>query len=444
MADFPSTHTFTGDGSTRIFPVSSEIKGNNYVRIEINDTPFLDTTKFDIINNSIVFATDSIPALNDAITIKVAESVEAIGNLGITTNTDLVAESINDVNTVADNITSVTTTATNIADINTVATNIAKIIIDADNIADINTVADNIAQLITHANTVYLDDAQTLTNKTIADLSNTVMADALHIGAKATEAISKGQAARITGYNLGTGDLEVALADQSLGQVATGIMAEDVTVGQVGMLHFTGVITDMDTSSWNEGDILYVNGGGTLTNVEPTTGIKQPIAYVLRKNANNGAIQLNATYPKQDADDVAYDASNTVKDVLDTKYDSTDLNVTVQAYDADTAKTDVTQTYTAPQRGTVTVANDGVFNQATSNKYSCTPTGAVTLTFNNMANGQGGTIKLDNSSGQIITAHANTKVDANFLTTISTAGIYYLGYESTDTEVYVWNSGALS
>ena len=107
-------------------------------------------------------------------------------------------------------------------------------------------------------------------------------------------------------------------------------------------------------------------------------------------------------------------------------------------------KANTINTFTAPQRGTVTVDNDGSFDLAVTNKFSCTPTATFALTFTNMANGQGGTIKLDNTSGQIITAHANTKVDANFLTTISTAGIYYIGYESTDTEVYVWNTGALS
>ena len=111
---------------------------------------------------------------------------------------------------------------------------------------------------------------------------------------------------------------------------------------------------------------------------------------------------------------------------------------------ADLADKTATNTYTAPQRGAVTVDNDGSFDLSVTNKFSCTPTALFTLTFTNMANGQGGTIKLDNSGGYVITADTNTKVDANFLTTVSTAGVYYLGYESTDTEVYVWNTGALS
>lgn len=160
------------------------------------------------------------------------------------------------------------------------------------------------------------DDVQTIINKTIADLSNDVHANVTHLAAKATEPILKGQAVVVTGYNVGLGALNVALANQSTG-VATAIAGEDIDTGVTGMIHLSGVLEDIDTTgatlsaggleTWNEADILYVGNGGYLTNVEPTTGITQPVAYVLRKNVNNGAIQLNVTYPKQQAYDVRYD-----------------------------------------------------------------------------------------------------------------------------------------
>ena len=112
---------------------------------------------------------------------------------------------------------------------------------------------------------------------------------------------------------------------------------------------------------------------------------------------------------------------------------------TVQAYDADTAKLDTDQSWTGSQRGTVVVDNDGSFDMNGGNNFKSTPTGAVTLTFTNITNGQSGFILLVNS-GQTISAHANTKVDANLLATVTAAGTYLIGYFSDGTNVYLTNS----
>ena len=149
---------------------------------------------------------------------------------------------------------------------------------------------------------------QTLTNKTIIDYTNTVHADAVHARAKATENILKGQAVVITGYNTGEAALEIALADNTTG-VATGIAYENISTGNFGLIISAGILENVDTSAFSEGVILYVNGSGNLTPTEPSTGFAQPIAYVLRSNANSGALQILADYPKQDAADVRYSNS---------------------------------------------------------------------------------------------------------------------------------------
>jgi len=123
---------------------------------------------------------------------------------------------------------------------------------------------------------------------------------------------------------------------------------------------------------------------------------------------------------------------------------STDIGSTVQAYDADTAKTDVAQTFTISQRGTVTTDNDLSFNMATTNNFKCTPTGTGSLTFTNITAGQSGFILLVNSGGYTISAAATTKVSTTALATISAAGTYLLSYFSDGTSVYVVNSGALA
>lgn len=109
----------------------------------------------------------------------------------------------------------------------------------------------------------------------------------------------------------------------------------------------------------------------------------------------------------------------------------------VQAYDADTAKTDVAQTFSASQRGTVTADNDLSFDLSVTNNFSCTPTGTGTLTFTNHTAGQSGFILLDNSSGYAISAAATTKINAADLSAISAAGTYVLSYFDNGTNTYV-------
>ncbi|MCK4609430.1 MAG: hypothetical protein KAT71_08105 [Gammaproteobacteria bacterium] len=151
--------------------------------------------------------------------------------------------------------------------------------------------------------TVILDDAGNITGATIDDYTNTIHADALHFRVKATELIARGQPLAVTGYNVGESALEVALADNTTG-VGNGLAEVDMANGAFGMMMQSGHLENLDTSSWTEGDILYVNGSGVLTDTEPTTGFAQPIAFVLRSHATTGALQVNADYPKQDASDV--------------------------------------------------------------------------------------------------------------------------------------------
>jgi len=126
-------------------------------------------------------------------------------------------------------------------------------------------------------------------------------------------------------------------------------------------------------------------------------------------------------------------------------YDATivvdaDIGSTVQAYDADTAKTDVDQSWTGSQRATLVVDNDGSFDMNLGQNFKCTPSGTFTLTFTNIANGQSGFLLLINTGGHTVSAHSTTKVDANLLSTVTTAGTYLVSYLSDGTNVYLTNS----
>lgn len=120
------------------------------------------------------------------------------------------------------------------------------------------------------------------------------------------------------------------------------------------------------------------------------------------------------------------------------------IGVTVQGYDADTAKLDVDQSWSGSQRGAVTTDNDGSFDMNAGNNFSCTPSGGFTLTFTNITAGQSGYVLLINTGGHAITAASSTKVGASTLSTISAAGTYLLSYLSNGTNVYVTASGALA
>jgi len=101
---------------------------------------------------------------------------------------------------------------------------------------------------------------------------------------------------------------------------------------------------------------------------------------------------------------------------------------------------DVDQSWTGSQRATLVVDNDGSFDMDGANNFKCTPAGNFTLTFTNITDGQSGYILLINTGGHTVSAHANSKVDANLLATVTAAGTYLVSYLSDGTNVYLTNS----
>jgi len=112
----------------------------------------------------------------------------------------------------------------------------------------------------------------------------------------------------------------------------------------------------------------------------------------------------------------------------------------VQAFDADTAKTDTDQAWTGSQRATAVTDNDGSYDMDAGQNFITTPSGATTITFTNITDGQSGFIKLINSGGETISLHTNSKGDANIASTVSTTGTYLLSYFSDGTDVWLTNS----
>lgn len=87
--------------------------------------------------------------------------------------------------------------------------------------------------------------------------------------------------------------------------------------------------------------------------------------------------------------------------------------------------------------GTITTDNDLSFDMAAGNNFKCTVAANGTLTFTNITSGQSGNIWLDNTGGYTISAAASTLIAAADLTTLSTAGVYFMSYYSDGTDVAV-------
>lgn len=84
---------------------------------------------------------------------------------------------------------------------------------------------------------------------------------------------------------------------------------------------------------------------------------------------------------------------------VDNFLNSGNIGTTVQAYDADTAKTDATQTFTAGQRGEITTVSSSsgtlTIDFDASNNFSCTLSENITtVSFSNATAGQSGSIFL--------------------------------------------------
>jgi hypothetical protein len=151
---------------------------------------------------------------------------------------------------------------------------------------------------------------QSLTNKTLTDLTNDVHAHRLHaeVRNQTGGTLYKGQPVSADSY-IGGELVERVIATNNTAGPANYILGADIANGVNGMAMSAGILDAIDTTSgtsnfkadagaWSVKDILYPNSAGKLTNVEPTTGYIQPIAMVLRAHATEGALHVLAADPR--------------------------------------------------------------------------------------------------------------------------------------------------
>lgn len=114
--------------------------------------------------------------------------------------------------------------------------------------------------------------------------------------AKAGEALSKGDPVYISGDDL-TGNqpvVSIADSDDANKMPCFGLAAETVSLNaNVNVVTF-GTLSGLDTSSFNQGDILYISTTGTLTATKPSgeSSLIQNIGKVMRSHASAGSIKV--------------------------------------------------------------------------------------------------------------------------------------------------------
>jgi hypothetical protein len=134
-------------------------------------------------------------------------------------------------------------------------------------------------------------------------------------------------------------------------------------------------------------DKLYVKEGGSLVSTQATVDLsaKANIAGPTFTGVPAGPTASVSTNTTQLAT-----TAFVVAEIAD------EVGTTVQAFDADTAKTDTAQTFTAAQRGTITTLTPGTTvtpDLAVSNNFSLTPAQNTTIANpTNITAGQSGSI----------------------------------------------------
>jgi hypothetical protein len=114
--------------------------------------------------------------------------------------------------------------------------------------------------------------------------------------AKAGEALTKGDPVYISSFDVAGNKSVVAIADcdDANKMPAFGLAKETVNANaNVDIVTF-GTLSNIDTSSFSLGDILYISTSGTLTATKPAgeTALIQNIGKVQRVHATNGAIKV--------------------------------------------------------------------------------------------------------------------------------------------------------
>jgi hypothetical protein len=168
--------------------------------------------------------------------------------------------------------------------------------------------------------------------------------------------IDKGTPVYESGWNSGTGLIEVepADADDAALMPAIGIVDADIANNSSGQIIVQGILETVDTSFGSDGDPIYVDTtAGALTNVRPVDRLEavQKVGTILRAHATTGAMLITGANRSNDNKNTNYDPDRVpVASLLQTGSDEFDGNG---------------PTWTARNQGTYTITVTNNLSQQT-------------------------------------------------------------------------------
>ena len=250
--------------------------------------------------------------------------------------------------------------------------------------------------------------------------------------------------------NMGAGNDVTFTHDGTTGLT---ISATPISIDSTGELHLNSTTGDIKLQDGGTDQIAFdLDGTAGEVIMKPAVDsddlvISQYDGTEVIRIEDNASLGLvgNKLNIADSSSDVIIKPLTDAKDIIFQQYDGTAV-MTVEDNVSLAINNDVT--VAGRGTGTQTTDNDGDFDLSVSNFFKCTPSGNITLTFSNPAEGQSGTVMLVNTGGHTISAHASVAINANILTALTTAGTYMLNYycsaSSGDNTILVGATGALT
>ena len=238
-----------------------------------------------------------------------------------------------------------------------------------------------------------------------------------HVRNATASTIGNGKVVMVTGTIGASGRITVGLYDGvSEVKYILGVCTEGIVAGDDGKVTHFGKIRGIDTSAWNEGDLLYPTTNGDFTNVAPTSGVKLALAIVITKHATNGTIMVRANGVNENA----YEPKN----------------ANIQTHITSTSNP---HNVTKAQVGLGNVDNtaDSVKNVATAMKWAT----ARTLT---LSGGASGSATLDGSADATLTVTVANDSHTHMFSNLTSKPTTVSGYGITDVYTKTETDSALS
>lgn len=143
------------------------------------------------------------------------------------------------------------------------------------------------------------NSTNTLINKTLDSITNTIGADHVHYKVRNASGatILAGTIVTASGTQPGTDYIQIIPVTDAQTQIALGIVHTNLANNGTGLVVNVGVHDNTNTGAWTVGTVLYPNNAGWLTTTKPTSGQYQACAIVLRQHATSGTLLCEFTNP---------------------------------------------------------------------------------------------------------------------------------------------------